>query len=181
MIINFKDNSTDSIKVQYQFYYENNTSDKQYHRIESIEFAGGSDVVDLTKLKFINNNNIKTWYGDSSDNNLIGVGDDDIMIGGDGNDTLTGNDGADILSGGSGADSFNYSSLEDSSINVMDEIEDFEQGSDKINLSEIEEDLSFDSFEFVVENGHTVVKDKNSDFAIDLQGEFALIQEDFIF
>jgi hypothetical protein len=29
---------------------------------------------------------------------------------------------------------------------------------------------SFDSFEFVVENGHTIVKYRNSDFAIDLQG-----------
>ena len=63
----------------------------------------------------------------------------------------------------------------------MDEIEDFEQGSDKINLLEIEEDLSFDSFEFVVENGHTIVKDKNSDFAIGMQGEFNLNEDDFIF
>ena len=63
----------------------------------------------------------------------------------------------------------------------MDEIEDFEQGSDKINLSEIEEDLSFESFEFVVENGHTVIKDQNSDFAINLNGEFNINEDDFIF
>jgi len=63
----------------------------------------------------------------------------------------------------------------------MDEIEDFEQGSDKISLSEIEEDLSFESFEFAVENGHTIIKDQNSDFAINLNGEFNINEDDFIF
>ena len=105
----------------------------------------------------------------------------DTLYGGDGDDNLNGGRGLDILNGGSGADSFDFSSLEDSSINVMDEIEDFEQGVDKINFSEIEEDLSFDSFEFVVENGHTIIKDKNSDFAINLQGEFNLTEDDFNF
>ena len=60
-------------------------------------------------------------------------------------------------------------------------VEDFEQGLDKINLSEIEEDLSFESFEFVVENGHTVIKDQDSDFAITLQGQFNINEDDFVF
>ncbi|MFT5795711.1 MAG: hypothetical protein ACI9W5_000671, partial [Ulvibacter sp.] len=34
---------------------------------------------------------------------------------------------------------------------------------------------------FTVENGHTVIKDKNSDFAIDLQGQFNMNEDDFIF
>ena len=89
--------------------------------------------------------------------------------------------GADRLFGGQGEDYFDFSSLEDSSINAVDEIEDFEHGSDKIDVSKIEEDLSFESFEFVVENGHTIVKDKNSDFAINLQGQFNLNEDDFIF
>lgn len=85
------------------------------------------------------------------------------------------------MQGNGDNDSFDFSSLADSSINAADLIEDFEQGSDKINLSEIKEDLSFDSFEFVVENGHTIIKDKNSDFAIDLQGTFNLTENDFDF
>ena len=64
---------------------------------------------------------------------------------------------------------------------MTDEIEDFEQGVDKINLSDIKDDLSFDSFEFMIENGHTAIKDKNSDFAIDLNGQFNLNGDDFIF
>jgi hypothetical protein len=80
-----------------------------------------------------------------------------------------------------GNDSFNFSSLEDSSINATDLITDFEQGFDVINLSKIEETLSFESFDFTIENGHTVIKDKNSDFAIDLNGQFNLAENDFIF
>ena len=122
-----------------------------------------------------------TIYGGSGNDSIYGGLDNDLLYGDEGDDTLNGGSGADILNGGSGSDSFDFSSLEDSSINAMDEIEDFEQGSDKINLSEIEEDLSFDSFEFVVENGHTIVKDKNSDFAVGMQGEFNLNEDDFIF
>ena len=128
--------------------------------------------------------------GNSGNDNLDGGSGNDLLKGGEGNDTIngglgddniSGGLGLDILSGGMGSDSFDFSSLEDSSINVTDEIEDFEQGIDKINLSDIEEDLSFDSFEFVIENGHTVIKDKNSDFAIDLNGQFNLNEDDFIF
>ncbi|MDB2550862.1 M10 family metallopeptidase C-terminal domain-containing protein, partial [Rickettsiales bacterium] len=106
---------------------------------------------------------------------------DDYIYGSNGNDILSGKEGADTLIGGSGDDSFNYSSLEDSSINATDIIEDFEQGSDKINVSGIAENLSFDSFEFVVENGHTIIKDQNSDFAINLLGQFNMVENDFNF
>jgi Ca2+-binding RTX toxin-like protein len=115
------------------------------------------------------------------DDTLYGGSGDDRLYGHQGNDTLVGGTGADILNGGYGNDSFNFLSLEDSSINVTDTIEDFEQGSDKINLSQIEESLSFESFEFVVENGHTIIKDKNSDFAIDLDNQFNMSKDDFIF
>ena len=39
------------------------------------------------------------------------------------------------LTGGRGDDVFNYESLEDSTINATDVIEDFESGSDQIALS----------------------------------------------
>ena len=114
-------------------------------------------------------------------NELYGEDGDDFISGSNGSDKINGGKGQDILIGGSGEDSFDFSSLEDSSINAIDTIEDFEQGIDKINLSQIEEDLSFNSFEFTVENGHTIIKDKNSDFAIDVVGQFNLTEDDFNF
>jgi Ca2+-binding RTX toxin-like protein len=119
--------------------------------------------------------------GGEGEDNLKGGDRNDILFGGVGNDILNGGSGIDTLVGGEGDDSFDFSSLEDSSINATDLITDFEQGFDIINLSEIEEDLSFESFEFVEENGHMVIKDKNSDFAIDLNGQFNLVENDFIF
>lgn len=59
----------------------------------------------------------------------------------------------------------------------MDLIEDLEQGSDKIIPSEIKEDLSVNSFKFTVANGHVVVKNKNSNFAINLQRKFCINED----
>lgn len=61
-----------------------------------------------------------------------------------------------MLNGGSGSDSFDFSSLSDSSINATDLIEDFEQGFDKINLSGMDQHMSFNALQFTFENGHTI-------------------------
>jgi len=159
-------------------------------------YSGGSGLYAFTSLSNGENENFNSGDGDdevygqngrdtingeAGDDKLYGEGDDDVINGGEGNDNISGGLGVDLLIGGSGADSFDFSSLEDSSINVIDNIEDFEQGIDKINLAEIEEGLSFNSFEFTVENGHTIIKDKNSDFAIDVVGQFNLTEDDFNF
>ena len=180
LIINFKDNTTDSITVKYQFYYENNSTDKQYHRIEYIKFADNNDTVDLTTLKFDSNNDTSIWNGNSGNNTLIGAGDSDILIGGAGNDILVGNGGKDILRGGEGNDVFDFSSLKDSVVSAKDLIEDFEQGKDKIDLSGVEHHIAFDSLQFAYDNGNTTIKDQHSDFAIDLKGHFEMVQNDFI-
>jgi Ca2+-binding RTX toxin-like protein len=180
LIINFKNNSTDSITVKYQFYYENNSTDKQYHRIEYIKFADNNDTVDLTTLKFDSNNDTSIWNGNSGNNTLIGAGDSDILIGGAGDDILVGNGGKDILRGGEGNDIFDFSSLKDSVVSAKDLIEDFEQGKDKIDLSGVEHHLAFDSLQFTFDNGNTTIKDQHSDFAIDLKGHFEMVQNDFI-
>ncbi len=194
LVITFKNSPTDKLTLQY-FFYSNG-----YHFIEYFKFADGT-ILDNKNTDILNGfNNSELITGTSySDDKISGYNGNDIIKGKGGNDTLEGNSGndtiygdsgndnlngglgADVLYGGSGSDSFDYSSLEDSSINVTDEIEDFEQGVDKINLSDIEEDLSFDSFEFVIENGHTVIKDKNSDFAIDLNGQFNLNEDEGAF
>ena len=99
LIINFKNNPSDSITVKYQFYYENNTNDKQYHRIEYIKFTDSNLVVDLTSLKFAADNDTSIWTGGSGNDVMNGVGDNDILIGGSGDDTISGNSGDDILWG----------------------------------------------------------------------------------
>lgn len=113
--------------------------------------------------------------------NSSAVTANDTLKGNKGSDTLNGGSGEDLLIGGSGEDSFNFTSLEDSTINVTDLIKDFEQGSDIIDLSQIEENLSFGDFEIIVENGFTTIKDENSDFAVNLQGTFSLGESDFLF
>jgi len=150
--------------------------------------ADGNDF--LVAIEDIHGSVHNDYLTGNSDKNIIHAhsrndivhrdGGNDRLYGNAGNDKIDGGSGADIFNGGSGNDSFDFSSLTDCSINAMDEIQDFEQGLDKVNLSAIEKDLSFDSFEFIVENGHTVIKDKNSDFAIDLQGQFNLNGDDFI-
>ena len=180
-MINFRNNPDDSITVKYQYYYENNTNDKQYHRIEYLKFTDNDLTIDLTTLKFAADNDTSIWNGNSGNNVLTGVGDSDTLIGGAGNDILHGGGGKDVLNGGSGSDSFDFSSLSDSSINATDLIEDFEQGFDKINLSGMDQHMSFNALQFTFENGHTIVKDHNSDFAVDLKGHFDLVQSDFIF
>ena len=63
----------------------------------------------------------------------------------------------------------------------MDVIEDFEQGIDKINLSEIEDDISFEDLLFELENGETTISHNGSEFAIKLQGEIEFNEGDFNF
>ena len=199
LVINFHNNSQDSVTIKNQFINQSrNTSslieELQFHDdskldLRSVMVLTGSNNNDII-VGGMNKNNIDYIYAFGGNDSVYGGLNNDVIYGGSGNDFISGewgNDlvhggqGADLLYGGSGADSFDFSSLEDSSINAIDTIEDFEQGTDKINLSQIEENLSFDSFEFTVENGHTIIKDKNSDFAIDLSGQFNLNEDDFIF
>ena len=77
--------------------------------------------------------------GDAGSNMLIGGANADPISGGAGNDTITGGLGADSLWGGAGADVFKYSSAADSSLNGYDTIWDFETGSDRIDLTGLNE------------------------------------------
>jgi hypothetical protein len=52
---------------------------------------------------------------------------------------------------------------------------------DNIDLSQIAEITSINDLEITTQNGHTIVKDQNSDFAIDLVGMFNLEEGDFGF
>ena len=80
----------------------------------------------------------------AGDDQLFGGGGNDTLVAGEGNDILSGGLGADVLIGEQGADTFKYTSVEESSgalvngVQQIDDITDFTQGEDKIDLSAID-------------------------------------------
>ncbi|MCA0304296.1 MAG: M10 family metallopeptidase C-terminal domain-containing protein, partial [Proteobacteria bacterium] len=84
-----------------------------------------------------------TLYGGSGNDSMTGGSGNDTMYGGSGNDTLSGGSGNDVLIGGYGADTLTGNSNNDtfrylSVLDTNDTITDFNQGSDKIDLSAID-------------------------------------------
>ena len=76
--------------------------------------------------------------GDGLDT-LIGGAGDDVLLGGAGNDELIGGVGRDVLTGDAGADTFRFATLADSPVGAArDLVKDFTQGSDVVNLSQID-------------------------------------------
>ncbi|BAU73409.1 peroxidase family protein [Metapseudomonas furukawaii] len=78
--------------------------------------------------------------GDALANSLAGGGGDDSLLGGGGADSLAGGTGRDLLTGGADADRFVFAALNDSgtSSGSRDVINDFQQGADRIDLSQID-------------------------------------------
>jgi Ca2+-binding RTX toxin-like protein len=80
----------------------------------------------------------------AGDDQLFGGGGNDTLVAGEGNDILSGGTGADVLMGEQGADIFKYTAVEESSgalvngVLQIDDITDFTQGEDKIDLSAID-------------------------------------------
>ncbi|MBE7636156.1 hypothetical protein GUA87_04820 [Sneathiella sp. P13V-1] len=88
-----------------------------------------------------NGDNILNGLG--GDDALLGTGGNDTLYGGGGHDTLIGGTGTDLLIGGVGDDVFNYSSFSEAyvhmtdsiaSLGLVDQIDDFASGTDKIKL-----------------------------------------------
>ena len=78
-------------------------------------------------------------FGNAAANRLVSGAGNDRIDGGAGNDTLVGGLGTDTLTGGAGADLFQFVSNGDSPVGLgRDVITDFQQGSDKIDLSALE-------------------------------------------
>ncbi|MDA9573751.1 hypothetical protein N9R48_02360 [Rickettsiales bacterium] len=182
--------------------------------IEIINGGSGDDIIDLSSLNYkygdvelnggdgddilwSNSGDDILNGGDGNDNlqagtgndTLNGDGGDDILKGYDGDETLTGGTGADILAGGFGFDSFNFTSLNESTINQSDLITDFTQGEDSINFS----NLNFTAiqagegsgdvlgYSYDQESDITIIEDINSDFIVKLIGKIDLINSDFDF
>lgn len=94
-----------------------------------------------------------TLRGDRGNDRLLGDGDDDLLSGGQGNDTLNGGDGDDILTGGGGRDRLIGGEGDDvfqflrrshsTNDNSRDEIADFTIGEDAIDLSGLQQPITF--------------------------------------
>ena len=91
-------------------------------------------------------------YGDEGSDILLGGPGADYLFGGIGNDELNSGAGADFLEGGAGADTFRYRNTGESSqkaiayqgsfgVAGVDTITDFQSGTDKIMLSDIDANL----------------------------------------
>lgn len=87
---------------------------------------------------FIYGNNHSTYMvGSSAGETLMGSDNADPIQGNGGNDILIGAGGADSLEGGAGADIFRYLATSDSTLAFSDRIQDFQVGTDKIDLSSV--------------------------------------------
>ncbi len=132
--------------------------------------------------------------GDSGDDSLSGGAGDDRILGGAGDDVIFGGLGADLLTGGSGADSFVYYLDGDTG----DVIADFEQGVDRLNVSNIQaldpvDFLGTGAFtgttgevRFTILGDTTLVEldgldpDAEADASFTLLGAYTLTAQDFI-
>ncbi|VEP18082.1 hypothetical protein H1P_690002 [Hyella patelloides LEGE 07179] len=106
------------------------------------------------------NNKHDRLNGNGGNDILQGGSHHDTLDGGNGDDLIRGDRGKDVLTGGEGTDTFIYNSLQDRG----DTITDFQVGIDKINVSSITNDSSYDSdtpYEYIElwrSGSNTVVK-----------------------
>jgi len=164
---------------------------------DTLQGQGGDDLIE----------------GGGGQDRLVGGGGSDTMAGDVGNDNLRGGAGADvlvggagrdILLGGAGADTFSLSLPSDSNGAQRDLVQDFSVGADRINLSEIDADVSTagdQAFVFrpngkftgagaevrakITDAGRTLVQadidgDRATDFELVLSGAISLSGADFL-
>ncbi|WP_338133817.1 M10 family metallopeptidase C-terminal domain-containing protein [Pseudomonas lactis] len=125
--------------------------------------GGGNDTLDFsgfTQNQSINlkaesfsdvgglRGNVSIAKGVSVENAIGGTGND-TLTGNEGNNRLTGGKGADKLHGGAGADTFVYRRASDSTPQAPDIIQDFQSGSDKIDLTGVVQEAGLKSLSFV--------------------------------
>ncbi len=163
--------------VTYSFYSGPIVADLSTNQVS---FPGNSTLVDtLSSIEnVIGGSGNDTIIGNSADNNLYGgaghdtiegLGDDDTLIGGTGSDTLAGGTGTNHLSGGEGSDNF---VTESGGIQI---IEDFERGTDKIDITT----SGAQEISLAPNNGNTNVINQSNTTLATIQGQ-TLTTEDLI-
>lgn len=114
-----------------------------------------------------------TLAGSNGRNGIAGGFGNDVIRGRGGNDTLRGDAGEDTLRGDAGDDVFLYFDATDSSVATADEILDFVQGDDLIDLSAIDANAATavdDAFTFIF-GAFTGVAGQLRDAGIRLEGD----------
>lgn len=87
------------------------------------------------------NANANKLDGGTGNDAVGGNAGDDSLIGGTGNDTLTGGDGADKMTGGAGNDVFDFNLV--SELGDPDIITDFKKGLDRIDISDLLDEVLY--------------------------------------
>ena len=101
--------------------------------LTSAQNTGGSGIDTLLSIENISASSYNdTLIGNGADNGLGGEGGDDLLYGMDGNDTLSGGDDNDTLTGGAGSDTLSGDYPYNSSINLGNDIFDYNAVSDSL-------------------------------------------------
>ena len=123
---------------------------------DSLEGGAGNDIVqgDFGSDGLQGGSGADSLDGGSGSDNLDGGSGADVLQGEDGDDVLIGGLGADQLIGGQGADTFKFAWVQESNAKPeeRDQIFDFKQGEDRIDLKEVDandEVADHQSFHFV--------------------------------
>lgn len=122
-------------------------------------------------------------FGDDGNDIIFGDSGADWIYGGEGNDVITGGTGADKIWGQMGNNRFDFNNINESNSTGRDSIFDFVQGSDVIDLSNLDV-FGINSFsDITITNNatNTFVEANNVDFEIQLSGIINLNNSDFIF
>ena len=122
-------------------------------------------------------------FGGTGNDEVNGGEGNDWLFGGEGDDLLIGGLGADKISGGEGVDTFKYVSTFESNGSFFDIIFGFEQGTDIIDLSELDFDGISSFADITVDNqgGTTTIAGNSVDFFVQLNGGHDLTASDFVF
>ena len=166
-------------------------------------FTGADTLISIENLT--GGAGANSFFGNAVANRLAGGAGTDLLDGRGGDDVLVGGLGRDTLTGGTGTDIFVFENVAESRVgkNSADQITDFQQGTDKIDLSGIDatsDSTSNDAFTFVggalfsgragelrtsFSGGNTVVTgdtngDRFADFEIVIPNRITLVATDFV-
>jgi len=169
-----------------KYWYEDRLSESQLDWVQSVKL---SDIIEWNTDVEIIQSDVMLAYerivGTKHRDKLVGTDESDLIIGGKGKDILKGMAGNDELHGGKGRDVMYGGEGEDRFVftykSGKDTIKDFEQGIDKIDLTDFH--ITFDDLHIKEKRGDITVRvDAKTQIHLDDVGNMINLDEsDFIF